>query len=92
MIGLLTVEVFIYDAQSLKDKRSVVQKAVNRLRQRLNLSVSETDFQDLWQRAEISMVTVSSDKIIAEKELQKALAIITSITELEVTSSHVEWL
>ncbi|WNB90359.1 DUF503 family protein [Bacillus sp. NEB1478] len=92
MIGLLTVEVFIYDAQSLKDKRSVVQKAVNRLRQRLNLAVSETDFQDLWQRSEISMVTVSSDKIIAEKELQKALAIITSITELEVTSSHVEWL
>jgi uncharacterized protein YlxP (DUF503 family) len=92
MIGLLTVEVFIYDAQSLKDKRSVVQKAVNRLRQRLNLAVSETDFQDLWQRAEISMVTVSSDKIIAEKELQKALAIISSITELEVTSSLVEWL
>ncbi|MBY6036050.1 DUF503 family protein [Fictibacillus nanhaiensis] len=92
MIGLLTVEVFIYEAQSLKDKRSVVQKAVNRLRQRLNLAVSETDFQDLWQRAEISMVTVSSDKIIAEKELQRALAIITSITELEVTESNVEWL
>ncbi|MCM3732124.1 DUF503 family protein [Fictibacillus nanhaiensis] len=92
MIGLLTVEFFIYEAQSLKDKRSVVQKAVNRLRQRLNLAVSETGFQDLWQRAEISMVTVSSDKIIAEKELQRALAIITSITELEVTDSKVEWL
>jgi uncharacterized protein len=92
MIGLLTVEFFIYEAQSLKDKRSVVQKAVNRLRQRLNLAVSETGFQNLWQRAEISMVTVSSDKIIAEKELQRALAIITSITELEVTDSKVEWL
>jgi uncharacterized protein len=92
MIGLLTVEFFIYEAQSLKDKRSVVQKAVNRLRQRLNLAVSETGFQDLWQRAELSMVTVSSDKIIAEKELQRALAIITSITELEVTDSKVEWL
>ncbi|MFD1357583.1 DUF503 domain-containing protein [Fictibacillus halophilus] len=92
MIGLLTVEFFIYEAQSLKDKRSVVQKAVNRLRQRFNLAVSETGFQDLWQRAEISMVTVSSDKIIAEKELQRALAMITSITELEVTDSKVEWL
>ncbi|MCM3717117.1 DUF503 domain-containing protein [Fictibacillus phosphorivorans] len=92
MIGLLTVEFFIYEAQSLKDKRSVVQKTVNRLRQRFNLAVSETGFQDLWQRAEISMVTVSSDKIIAEKELQRALAMITSITELEVTNSKVEWL
>lgn len=92
MIGLLTVEFFIYEAQSLKDKRSVVQKAVNRVRQRLNVAVSETDFQDLWQRAEISMVTVSSDKIIAEKELQRALAIITSIAELEVTDSNIEWL
>ena len=92
MIGLLTVEFFVYEAQSLKDKRSVVQRAVNRARQRLNVAVSETDFQDLWQRAEISMVTVSSDKIIAEKELQRALAMITSITELEVTDSKVEWL
>ncbi|MBH0160940.1 DUF503 domain-containing protein [Fictibacillus sp. 26RED30] len=92
MIGFLTVEFFIYEAQSLKDKRSVVQKAVNRLRQRLNIAVSETDHQDLWQRAEISMVTVSSDKIIAEKELQRALAIITSISELEVTRSNIEWL
>ncbi|MDM5316483.1 DUF503 domain-containing protein [Fictibacillus sp. b24] len=92
MIALLTVEFFIYEAQSLKDKRSVVQKAVNRVRQRLNVAVSETDFQDLWQRAEISMVTVSSDKIIAEKELQRALAIITSIAELEVTDSNIEWL
>jgi uncharacterized protein len=92
MIGLLTVEFFIYEAQSLKDKRSVVQKVVTRLRQRFNLAVSETGFQDLWQRAEVSMVTVSSDKIIAEKELQKALGLITSIPELEVTGSTIEWL
>jgi uncharacterized protein len=38
------------------------------------------------------MVTVSSDKIIAEKELQKALGLITSIPELEVTGSTIEWL
>jgi uncharacterized protein len=92
MIGLLTVEFFIYEAQSLKDKRSVVQKVVVRLRQRFNLAVAETGFQDLWQRAEVSMVTVSSDKIVAEKELQKALALITSIPELEVTGSQIEWM
>ena len=92
MICVITCELMIYDAASLKDKRSVLKKVTTRLRQRFNLSVAETNFQDVWQIAEISFVTISSDKKVAEKELEKALQMIDSMTELERTITNYEWL
>jgi uncharacterized protein YlxP (DUF503 family) len=50
MIGLVECECLIYDAASLKEKRAVLQRILMRLKQRFNVSVSETDFQDVWQR------------------------------------------
>ncbi len=91
MIGSVTCECFIYDVQSLKGKRAVLKSIITRLKQRLNISVSETGYQDLWQRTEISIVTVSSDRVIAEKELQKALAMIDSTPEIERTITQFEW-
>lgn len=91
MIGAVTSECLIYDVQSLKEKRSVVKSIITRLKQRLNVSVSETGFQDLWQRTEITIVAVASNRVVAEKELSKALAMIDSIPEIERTITNFEW-
>jgi uncharacterized protein len=91
MIAAVTCECLIYDAQSLKGKRAVLKSIITRLKQRLNISVSETDFQDLWQRTEITIVTVASDRVVAEKELNKALAMIDSTPEIERTITNFEW-
>lgn len=92
MIGSVFCECIIYDANSLKEKRAVLKRIITRLRQRYNISVAETDFQDLWQRTEITIVTVASQKVIAEQELDKALRMIDSFPEIERTVSTVEWL
>ncbi|OIJ17878.1 hypothetical protein BKP45_20165 [Anaerobacillus alkalidiazotrophicus] len=91
MIGSVTCECVIYDVQSLKQKRSVLKSIISRLKQRLNIAVSETGYQNLWQRAEISIVTVASDKVVVEKELNKALAMIDSTPEIERTITNFEW-
>lgn len=91
MIGAVTSECLIYDVQSLKEKRSVVKSIITRLKQKLNVSVSETGFQDLWQRTEITIVAVASNRVVAEKELSKALAMIDSIPEIERTITNFEW-
>lgn len=92
MIGSATCECLIYDAQSLKQKRSVIKSIITRLKQRLNVSVAETNYHDLWQRTEISIVTVSNDRAVCDKELQKALAMIDGIPEIERTITNIEWL
>ena len=69
-IGVLTLELRIETSHSLKEKRHVVQSLKDRLRHKFNVSVAEIDHQDLWQRATVAAVTVSSDRENAEKVLR----------------------
>ena len=58
-IGLCTIELFIADSQSLKDKRQVLLSLKDRLRQKFNLSVAEIEDQDLWQKAVLALACVA---------------------------------
>lgn len=62
-IGLLTLEIHIPDSHSLKDKRQVLRRLKDRLRARHNVAVAEVeDHANLWQRAEVVVVSVSSSR------------------------------
>lgn len=91
MIGTVTCECMIYDVQSLKGKRSVLKSVITRIKQKLNVAVAETDYQDLWQRTEITIVTVANDRVICEQQLDKALAMIDATAEIERTITSYEW-
>jgi uncharacterized protein len=69
-IGLLTLEIHIPDARSLKDKRQVLRSLKERLRSRFNVAVAELDHQDTWQRSQIGIVTLSNDQAHLEQSLQ----------------------
>ena len=72
VIALLTLDIHIPHAHSLKDKRMVLRSLKDRLRAKFNVSVSEVDHQELWQRAQVSVVTVGSDEKFLQKILQQA--------------------
>jgi uncharacterized protein len=67
-IGLLHLDVLIPGAHSLKDKRRVVKSLKERMGNRFNCSVAETDHQDLWQRARISVAVISNDSRHANQQ------------------------
>ena len=73
VIALLTLDIHIPHAHSLKDKRMVVRSLKDRLRSKFNVSVSEVNHQDVWQRAAISVTTVASDEQYARQTMQLAL-------------------
>ena len=61
-VALLTLEIRIEAARSLKDKRHVVRSLKDRLRANFNVAVSELDASDLWQRATIGVVGISGSR------------------------------
>ena len=71
-IGVITFELRLDESHSLKDKRHFVKSLKDRLRSKFNVAVAEIDYQDLWQRSAIAVVTVSSDRENAEKVLKGA--------------------
>ena len=60
-IGLVTLEIHIADAHSLKDKRQVLRSLKDRLREHFNVAVAELDHQDLWQRSVVGVVGISGE-------------------------------
>jgi uncharacterized protein len=72
-IGLLTLEIYIPDSRSLKDKRQVLRSLKDRLRGRFNVAVAELDHQDSWQRAQVGIVSLANDAAFLERSLRAVL-------------------
>jgi uncharacterized protein YlxP (DUF503 family) len=76
-IGLLTLEIHIAEAQSLKDKRQVLRSLKDRLRAHFNVAVAELEHQELWQRSKVGVVSISGDG----KHLEESLAAVAAESE-----------
>ena len=55
-------EIYIPYSQSLKQKRQVVQRLKDRLRNQFNVSVAEVSSLEDWQRAGMALVMVGSSR------------------------------
>jgi len=73
-VGLLTLELHLAEAQSLKDKRQVLRSLKDRLRANFNVAVAELDYEDTWQRSVVGVVTLSNQDHHVDQALQKVLA------------------
>jgi uncharacterized protein len=90
-IGLLTLEIHISDARSLKDKRRVVRSLKDRLRAHYNVAVAELDYQDLWQRARVGIVSISGDGKHLEESLTAIAAESERLLGRDLVSQEIEY-
>ena len=79
IIGFLEVHLRIPEAHSLKEKRRVVKRVVERLKNKFNVSVSEIGDQDRWQSSIIGVVTVGSSRKIVDATLEKVIVFIEEL-------------
>ena len=91
-IGVLTIEIEIHEAQSLKDKRRVVKSLKDRLRNKFNVSVAETGDLELWNRSILTVVTVSKDRLYADQLLQAVEKDAADCLGPGLTGAILEWL
>lgn len=78
-------------AASLKDKRSVLKRMIDRVKNGYNVSISELDHQDLWQRTTLGVVAVASSTEAAEREIQRVQRFLESNPEWELTEIQIEY-
>src|SRR5437867_3457521 len=68
----MTWELHLEGCRSLKEKRHVLQSLKDRLHNRFNVSAAETAHHDLWQRAELTVCVVSTERGHAESVRREA--------------------
>ena len=92
VIGVVTLEIHLPYADSLKDKRQVLRKVKDRLRAKFNVAIAELDHQELWQRATLGVVTLSNKQQNLEQVLQAVMTESQKILGGDLVSSSVEFL
>ncbi len=95
MIALLTLELHIEAAQSLKDKRRVLRSLKDRLRNSFNVSVAELDASNLWNRATVGVVAISDSRDYLDglmKNVERQANRITNNAGAEISDSFVDYL
>jgi uncharacterized protein YlxP (DUF503 family) len=78
IVGVSIFELHLHSSRSLKDKRRVVKSLVDRIHQRFRVSIAETGFHDLHQRAEIAMAVVMSG---GESEMDNLMEEVRNLVE-----------
>ncbi len=95
MVALLTIELRIEHAQSLKDKRQVVRSMKDRLRAHFNVATAELNPSEIWNSATIGAVSVSASRDYLDglmKNVECHAMKIANNAGAEVTDSWVEFL
>jgi uncharacterized protein len=95
MVALLTIELRIEHAQSLKDKRQVVRSLKDRLRAHFNVATAELNPSSIWNSATIGAVSVSDSRDYLDglmKNVERHALKVANNAGAEVTDSWVDFL
>ena len=76
IVGVLTVDLAIYDARTLKEKRRVILSVKDRLRNRFNIAVSEVAFGDSPKRCRLGIATIGHGSRGVHSQLDQVVDVI----------------
>jgi len=90
IVGICTIELYLPDNGSLKDKRQVLKSLKDRLKRQFNVSVAEVDDQDLWQKSVMGVACVGNRTDYVNEVLDKVVAAIRGNPRIEIIDYRLE--
>jgi uncharacterized protein YlxP (DUF503 family) len=93
-VAVLTVEIRMEYAHSLKDRRQCVRSMKDSLRHGFNVSVAELDEPVVWQRATLGIAAISAsrDYLLGQLQLvEQACVRIAANHSAEISDSFMEF-
>ena len=92
VIGVLQLDLRLHGPQSLKQKRSVIQKVLARCRNRFPASCAEVGHHELWQRALLGFAVVSSSEQVVAPILTRIEDEVLASGELDLVNAETEFI
>jgi hypothetical protein len=80
-VGTAKITLAIGHSQSLKDKRAVVRRIKDRIRDKLGVAINEVGELDVWQRAELGCAVTSGDRRKALELIDEVIRAIGAIED-----------
>ena len=90
VVGVCRIALRIAGNDSLKGKRRVVRRIIDRTRNKFNTAVAEVGDLDEHRRASIGFAVVSNDAGHANSMLDNVTSFVSGLTEAEIVDRTVE--
>jgi uncharacterized protein YlxP (DUF503 family) len=90
VVGAARLVLALGQAHSLKDKRQIVRKVVDRVRARFLVAISEVADHDKWQRATLGLAAVGSDSTQVRAVLDEVVRAIEDLYVAPVIACDVQ--
>ena len=91
IVGILSIELHIPGAGSLKEKRAVINSLKTKVGNKFNVSIAEVDYHDKWQRAAIGVSVVGESKSHVDSVIEKVGKFIEQDYRIMVTFHDVRY-
>ncbi len=92
VIGVCHLDLLIRENNSLKGKRRILKKIIERVKNKFNVSIAEVGSHDLWQRSQVGFCVVGNDKRFINSSLDKIIRFIEDLNSAEIVKSKIELL
>ena len=90
-IGVITAELQIPMAQSLKDKRRIIKSLTDKCKNKFNVAVAVVDNKDLWKNSTLGLVTVTGDRRYLDKIINKIVKFIEDFPGVYLYNHNVDY-
>lgn len=87
-VARLTLQ--IAEAKSLKDKRQVLRKVVDRVKARFNASIAEVAENDVWHKAVVGLAVVGNDRRHVNEQVDKIIHFIEEMYAAPISARELE--
>ncbi|MEA3488924.1 MAG: DUF503 domain-containing protein [Candidatus Omnitrophota bacterium] len=89
-VGILTIDIHLRESGCLKDKRRVLRRLKDRMRNNFNVSVAEIGDADKWQKAVLAVAVVSKGKKHVSECLDKIMNFVREDKRITVVDYSAE--
>jgi uncharacterized protein YlxP (DUF503 family) len=90
VIAVLKVTLRAPWVHSLKEKRSILKSLMAKIKNKYNVSVAETDAQDIHLTLVITVAAIAADRPLADSILENVQRFIENNTDAEVVGIETE--
>jgi hypothetical protein len=90
IVGILWIDVRLGSSNSLKDKRRIIKSLTSRIISNFNVSVSEVNCQDLWQRSQLGVAFLTTKVRFAQGVLAKIMDLVEREKDITLIDSKIE--
>jgi hypothetical protein len=80
-VGLARITLFVPESHSLKEKRMVLRRVKDRVRDKFNAAIAEVDDLDVWQRGVVGLALVGNDRRFVESALDEVVRFVRDLAE-----------